>query len=130
MATTRTKKPRAKKSANTKTRSTSSSASAPPKVNKAKWIRNQPASMLAKDVVAKAKGEGITLSLAQVYTTRTAARKAAKKPPSKDVSIKKTALRSPAGAPNDETAFRHLVLTIGLTRAESYLSSLKRSVGL
>ncbi|HKU39507.1 MAG TPA: hypothetical protein VJR89_15215 [Polyangiales bacterium] len=48
-----------------------------PRVNKSEWIRNQPATAAAKDIVAKAKSEGIKLSLAQVYTARSAAKKKA-----------------------------------------------------
>jgi hypothetical protein len=58
----------------TKKKSTSKSA---PRVNKSEWIRNQPASAPAKDIVSKAKAEGIKLSLAQVYTARSAAKKKA-----------------------------------------------------
>lgn len=46
-------------------------------MNKSEWIRNQPATAPAKDIVAKAKAEGIKLSLAQVYTARSAAKKKA-----------------------------------------------------
>lgn len=45
------------------------------RVNKSAWIRSQPPSLSAKDVVEKAKGEGITLSLAQVYTARSTAKR-------------------------------------------------------
>jgi hypothetical protein len=46
-------------------------------LNKSEWIRNQPPTAPAKDIVAKAKAEGIKLSLAQVYTARSAAKKKA-----------------------------------------------------
>ena len=58
----------------TKKKSTTKSS---PRLNKSEWIRNQPATTPAKDIVAKAKGEGIKLSLAQVYTARSAAKKKA-----------------------------------------------------
>lgn len=45
------------------------------KVNKSAWIRSQPESLSAKDVLNKAKGEGIQLSIAQVYTARSTAKK-------------------------------------------------------
>ena len=45
------------------------------RVNKSAWIRSQPPTLSAKDVVEKAKGEGITLSLAQVYTARSTAKR-------------------------------------------------------
>jgi hypothetical protein len=47
------------------------------RLNKSEWIRNQPPTAPAKDIVAKAKAEGIKLSLAQVYTARSAAKKKA-----------------------------------------------------
>jgi hypothetical protein len=46
-----------------------------PRVNKSAWIRSQPGTLSAKDVVEKAKAEGITLSLAQVYTARSTAKR-------------------------------------------------------
>ncbi|MET0385040.1 MAG: hypothetical protein ABW321_03725 [Polyangiales bacterium] len=45
------------------------------RVNKSAWIRSQTSSLSAKEVVEKAKGEGITLSLAQVYTARSTAKR-------------------------------------------------------
>lgn len=45
------------------------------RVNKSAWIRAQPASLSAKEVVDKAKSDGIKLSLAQVYTARSTAKK-------------------------------------------------------
>ena len=58
---------------------TSKKASAKTKgarVNKSAWIRSQPPALSAKEVVEKAKSEGITLSLAQVYTARSTAKRA------------------------------------------------------
>jgi hypothetical protein len=45
------------------------------RVNKSAWIRSQPPALSAKEVVEKAKGESITLSLAQVYTARSTAKR-------------------------------------------------------
>jgi hypothetical protein len=45
------------------------------RVNKSAWIRALPPSLAAKDVVEKAAGEGIRLSLAQVYTARSTAKR-------------------------------------------------------
>ena len=45
------------------------------RVNKSAWIRSQPASLSAKEVVDKAKSDGIALSLAQVYTARSTAKR-------------------------------------------------------
>jgi len=58
---------------------TSKKASAKTKgarVNKSAWIRSQPPALSAKEVVEKAKSESITLSLAQVYTARSTAKRA------------------------------------------------------
>ena len=41
-----------------------------PKVNKSAWIREQPSTLTAAEVVEKAKKEGIGLTVGQVYTTR------------------------------------------------------------
>jgi hypothetical protein len=43
------------------------------RVNKSAWIRSQASSLSAKEVLDKASSEGITLSLAQVYTARSTA---------------------------------------------------------
>jgi hypothetical protein len=45
------------------------------RVNKSAWIRGQAPTLSAKDVVEKANDEGITLSLAQVYTARSTAKR-------------------------------------------------------
>ena len=44
------------------------------RLNKSAWIRSQPAALSAKEVVDKAKQDGIVLSLAQVYTARSTAK--------------------------------------------------------
>lgn len=59
-----------------KTKKKSASKSGP-RLNKSEWIRSQPPTTPAKEVVSKAKTEGIKLSLAQVYTARSAAKKKA-----------------------------------------------------
>jgi hypothetical protein len=46
-----------------------------PKVNKSAWIRSQPGTLSAAEVVSKAKQAGIKLSVAQVYTTRSEAKR-------------------------------------------------------
>ena len=45
------------------------------RVNKSAWIRSQPSTVSAKEVVDKANAEGIKLSLAQVYTARSTAKR-------------------------------------------------------
>src|SRR5262245_8626127 len=58
-----------------KTSKKSASKSKGPRVNKSAWIRGQAPTLSAKEVVEKAKGEGIKLSLAQVYTARSTAKR-------------------------------------------------------
>jgi hypothetical protein len=45
-------------------------------LNKSAWIRTQPEKLSAKDVVKKAKTQGIKLSVAQVYTARSTVKNA------------------------------------------------------
>jgi hypothetical protein len=108
--------------------------SATGRVNKSAWIRSQPTSTPAKDVVEKAKKEGIHISLAQVYTARSTAKNTAGKVRSPQIAV--TGARRP-GRPagggskgESELAFRRLVLSIGVDKAELYMSELKRGIGL
>jgi hypothetical protein len=50
------------------------------KVNKSAWIRGQPGTLSAADVVSKAKDAGIKLTVAQVYTTRSEAKRKGLRP--------------------------------------------------
>jgi hypothetical protein len=89
--------------------------------------------MAAKDVVDKARARGIKLSIAQVYTTRSAAKKKASAAGgTKRMSMKpaRGPRRARVARGDDQLAFRRLVLSIGLPRAEAYLNELRRSVGL
>ena len=98
------------------------------KVNKSAWIRALPRTMSAKDVVDKARGQGIKLSIAQVYTTRSAAKK--KGGGGTRRAMAPRAAGRPRATGDDQLAFRRLVLSIGLPKAEAYLNDLRRSVGL
>ncbi|HET6333862.1 MAG TPA: hypothetical protein VFG30_11660 [Polyangiales bacterium] len=101
-----------------------------PRLNKSEWIRSQPPSAPAKDVVSKAKAEGIKLSLAQVYTARSAAKKKAGrigKPgrpkgsgASATVSVKALGLKARA---NDDvrTEFVKIAMRIGTDEAQRLL---------
>ena len=106
------------------------------KVNKTAWILSQPSAMSAKEVVEKAEAAGIRLTTGQIYTARSTAktRKAkstAGKPTQSKASVStRSPAKSLALSGDDEMAFRRLVLSIGLPKAEAYLSDLKRSVGL
>jgi hypothetical protein len=120
------------------------------KLTKSSFIRSQPDSMSAADVVAAGKKVGLTLTVASVYTTRYEAKKkaaggkspakSASKPgpkPASATAAKPAAKGKPGPKPkaqivatNEEQAFKRLVLSVGLAKAEGYLSDLKRSVGL
>lgn len=47
------------------------------RLNKSRWIRSQPTSLSAREVVDKARAEGIALTLSQVYTARSTVKSAA-----------------------------------------------------
>jgi hypothetical protein len=113
-------------------------ASPAKKVNKSAWIRSQPAAMPAKDVLAKATDAGIRLSLAQVYTARSSAKKKAPHEPGSPThapTANGTSKRAPANAERGtdagaERALRSLVFRVGLTRAQALLDEIKTSVGI
>lgn len=98
-----------------------------PRVNKSAWIREQPLNMPAKQVVAKAKAQGITLSLAQVYTTRSSAKKLGK-----TAKVGRAANASPAvgaklkGAATDDLRrqFVWIATRIGTDEAQRLLDRL------
>jgi hypothetical protein len=103
------------------------------KINKSAWIRSQPASMQAKDVLARATKSGIKLSLAQVYTARSTAKH---KPARSNAALTQQArperVRGPEArrtAALNELAFRRFVFSVGITRAEALLREIKRGAG-
>ncbi len=105
--------------------------SAAAKINKSAWIRSQPASMSAKEVFEKAKSEGIKLSVAQVYTARSSAKKAGKSSTPKGQGGRpkggKTIKAEIAG---DLNAIRRAVFEHGFAKVDAFLAELKKSVGL
>ena len=100
-----------------------------PSINKSAWIREQPESISAKDVVTKAASAGIKLTIAQVYTARSVAKKSSA-PKAKPGPKPKASAATAIGGGDEFTAFKRLVLTIGLAKADAYLTQLKQSVGL
>jgi len=98
------------------------------KVNKSAWIRSQPTSVPAKEVVAKAKSEGITLSVAQVYTARNTMTKVKKEATPARAAQSPAVARAPVDSELNE--FRRYVIKIGVVSAERMLSQLKREFGL
>lgn len=100
------------------------------KVNKTAWVQSLPASMPAKEVVAKAKSEGFTISPAQVYTARSKAKSKGPSPATRRAAAPAVPAKGTSKATSNSSEFRRLVLMIGIAQAEAELASLKQSVGL
>jgi len=98
------------------------------RVNKSAWIRSQPATMAAKDVLRKAKQEGISLSLAQVYTARSTANKVAGKPSSaRPLTPRSTTHERRSGSAvitGLQAEFQRIVVRLGTEHAQRLLNSL------
>lgn len=101
------------------------------KVNKSAWIRQQPIGLAAKDVVEKAKNEGITLTIQQVYTARSTgktngtpvAAKAANKPGPKPKNGT-AAAAAPKASPAKSAAraeFARYALILGTEQSQEVL---------
>ena len=102
----------------------SSSKAGAARVNKSEWIRSQPVTMPAKDVLSKAKSEGIKLSIAQIYTARSAAKKKAeRKPRGRPKAAKVGAPRGFASKEIDElrTEYVKIAMRIGTDEAQRLL---------
>ena len=105
----------------------SSSKAGATRVNKSEWIRSQPVTMPAKDVLSKAKSEGIKLSIAQIYTARSAAKKKAeRKPRGRPKAAKVGAVRGGGGFASKEIEeLRHeyvrIAMRIGTDEAQRLL---------
>jgi hypothetical protein len=99
------------------------------RINKSAWIRSQPATMNAKDVLQKAKKEGTRLSLAQIYTARSTAKPAAKpsrERPHAPVPTAGRRLVIPSIA-DMQAEFERLVVRLGTDHAQRLLDSLVTS---
>jgi hypothetical protein len=114
-----------------KTRKTSSSSAGGTRVNKSAWIRGQPAATPAKEVVAKAKQAGIKLSIAQVYTARSSAKKKGivKRGPGRKPAAEMSALavkRAGGGAASSDLRhqFVSIAVRIGTEEAQRLLDRL------
>lgn len=104
-------------------------------VNKSAFVRSLPSTLSAAEVISRARGKGIKLSAAQVYTIRAnARRKAGNGLPSieRGRGAGDAAVRRGRGSGSDsESAFLRMALELGLVRAESILGSLRdRAAGL
>jgi len=106
----------------------------PAKTTKASFVRAIPSSVPAKEVVAKAKAAGMTLSEKHVYVIRSDAKKRGKKRAAKGSAPKASAGHSTlaaksvatSGGSSTETTFRKLVLALGIPKSRSLVSDVER----
>jgi hypothetical protein len=114
-----------------------SSKSANAKPTKASFVRGIPSSVPAKEVVAKAKAAGMTLSEKHVYVIRSDAKKRSAKnakkkaaggaaPKAHAPSAAATKSVSSNGGGTNETNFRKLVLALGIPKAKSLVTDVER----
>lgn len=112
----------------------SSKSAKPAKPTKASFVRAIPTSVPAKEVVAKAKAAGMTLSEKHVYVIRSDAKKRSAKKKAGGGSSKGSAgpsslaaksVASSGGGAN-ETNFRKLVLALGIPKSKSLVSDVER----
>jgi hypothetical protein len=94
--------------------------------NKSAFIRDQPATMTAKEVVAAAAQAGIVLTEGFVYNVRSNAktksgRRAAAQPGRKSGAGK-------AVARSEEQTFRQLVVGLGITRAKALVAEVEQKL--
>jgi hypothetical protein len=99
------------------------------RINKSQWIRAQPRSLSAREVVDKAKAEGISLTLPQVYTARSTAKDKGAKPLTAAAPAGRT--RSVKRAKDDlQHQFTSLAMRLGTDEAQRVLDTLvRRQVG-
>lgn len=101
--------------------------------NKSAFVRSLPADMSAKDVVAKAKAQNITLTENYVYTIRSAAKNKIKRGGAGRGPGRPKGSRSTGSNSSAESSFAELALELGLGNAEKLLAQLRtrlRSVTL
>lgn len=97
------------------------------KVNKSAFVRSLPRSMTAKEVVAKGKAQGITLSVPLVYVARAQAKKkTGKRGPGRP--RKNAAPAAAAAATGVEGLLRAAAAEIGLSRAMAILAEQRDAV--
>jgi hypothetical protein len=95
------------------------------KVNKSEWVRSQPASMSAKDVVTKAKDAGISITDKYVHTIRYNAKSSKKKGGGRGAA---GAVRRGPGRPKGSGAGR--AHAVGSHHAEDLLKAVAAEIGL
>lgn len=102
--------------------------SATKKLTKTAFVKAQPASLTAKEVIAKGKSAGVELTEKAVYAIRYEAKRAAKKKSQSKGSSKLTHVRSSKRASGVEDLLRAAASEIGLSRAISILQDQQRSL--
>ena len=107
---------------------TETTKAASPKQNKSAFVRNLPPKMPAKEVVARAKKAGITLSEKYVYVIRSNSHKKRRRP-GRPPGVR-VAASSGAPANGAEREFRRLAIEIGVRRAEEILGETRKKVAL
>lgn len=93
------------------------------RLNKSQWIRSQAESLSAREVVDKARAEGITLTLTQVYTARSTAKRASSE--GRSASPPKTSKGSAKRGKGDlRHRFAVLAMRLGTDEAQRVLNTL------
>src|SRR5262245_40490743 len=102
---------------------------ASPKQNKSAFVRNLPPKLPAKEVVARAKKAGITLSEKYVYVIRSNSHKKRRRGPGRPAGSTSSS-RSAMPSSSAEREFRRLAIEIGVGRAEALLGETRKKVAL
>lgn len=109
-----------------------------PKMNKSAFVRAQPASLSTKEVVAKARAEGLVLTEQNVWATRYAMKMGKRKTKARatGAAIRMVASTQSAttkgsssatkSSDGTESQFLSLVLDLGLVRSSALLSDARR----
>jgi hypothetical protein len=95
-------------------------------VNKSQFVRDQPATMRARDVVEKGKAQGIALSEKYVYNIRAKAKArggAPRRKPGRPAGSGRA-----SGGGGGEARFVDLALDLGLSKAEALLARLRSAI--
>jgi hypothetical protein len=96
---------------------------------KAEFVRAQPASMSAKEVVEAARAKGILMTENHVYSVRSAGKKAGAKKTANGTS-KKAATAKGAATPKSgglEAQLRSAIAELGLARARAIFSDVEKA---
>ena len=89
-------------------------------VNKSAFVRSLSNKLSAKDVIERAKKQGLTLNEKYVYVVRSNARRKTKSP--------KPSREEDTGASNTGAEFRRLAIELGMQKAERLLSDTKKKI--